>query len=196
MKIMIFLVARLVEFLQCLLLNKNACMLLGLVVLPADFFLWVVVNRILFLFGFGWNYRQKYVSVSAFWLSSLSVIQPKHLFQPKEAVLAKMTVSAKGGCLINYWFSISLPLSNMFLLCWYCSRSIWVQKSDGQRINWLAETVVRPKQCIWAEINVSATALAFLRRSFWFWPVSVHHCLWGRFSKGFSDHVTKWYQNL
>ena len=41
------------------------------------------------------RFRPKYVSVSAFRLSPLSVIRPKHFFRPKEAVSAKMTLSAK-----------------------------------------------------------------------------------------------------
>ena len=61
----------------------------------------VVVNRILFRFGFGRKFRPKHVSVSAFRLSPLSVIRPKQVFRPKEAVSAKITVSAKIGCLVN-----------------------------------------------------------------------------------------------
>ena len=55
----------------------------------------VVVNRILFRFGFGRKFRPKHVSVSAFRLSPLSVIRPKQVFWPKEAVSAEITVSAK-----------------------------------------------------------------------------------------------------
>ena len=49
----------------------------------------VVVNRILFRFGFGRNFRPKYVLVSAFRLSSLSAIWPK------EGALAEMTFGQK-----------------------------------------------------------------------------------------------------
>ena len=55
---------------------------------------YLVVNRILFRFGFGRNFLPKYFSVSAFRLSSLSAIQPKYIFWPKEAVSAEMIVSA------------------------------------------------------------------------------------------------------
>ena len=48
-----------------------------------------MVNRILFRFGFGRKFRPKYVSVSAFRLSPLSVIRPK------EAVSAEITFSAE-----------------------------------------------------------------------------------------------------
>ena len=55
----------------------------------------LVVNRILFRFGFGRKFRPKHVSVSAFRLSPLLVIRPKQVFRPKEAVSAEITVSAK-----------------------------------------------------------------------------------------------------
>ena len=61
----------------------------------------VVVNRILFRFGFGRKFRPKHVSVSAFRLSPLSVIRPKQVFRPKEAVSAEITVSANRGCLVD-----------------------------------------------------------------------------------------------
>lgn len=62
----------------------------------------LVVNRILFRFGFGRKFRPKYVSVSAFRLSPFSALRPKHVFRPKEAVSAEMTVSAKRGFLVNH----------------------------------------------------------------------------------------------
>ena len=55
----------------------------------------LVVNRILFRFGFGRKFRPKHVSVSAFRLSPVSVIRPKHFFRPKGAVSAKMTILDK-----------------------------------------------------------------------------------------------------
>ena len=54
----------------------------------------LVVNRILFRFGFGQKFLPKHVSVSAFRLSSLLAIRPKHVFWPIEAVSAEMIVSA------------------------------------------------------------------------------------------------------
>ena len=103
------------------------------------------------------------VSVSAFQLSSLLVIWLKHVFCPKEAFSAKMTVSAKRECLVNHWFSISLPFLNTFLLCWYYSQSVWVQNSDKPRINWHAETVLWPKKCIFGRNKCFGWSFGFLK---------------------------------